>query len=55
LNKVVARQTINFGYCTSGGLDSSDNIDQAQSWTKLRNFELVDTRPKTLKAFVDGI
>jgi hypothetical protein len=38
LNKAVARQTVNAGWCTSGGLGPSDNIDQAQSRTKLRNF-----------------
>jgi hypothetical protein len=31
LDKVVTSQTINAGWCTSGGLGLSDNIDQAQS------------------------
>jgi hypothetical protein len=34
-NEVVAIQTINFRHCASGGLGLSDNIDQAQSRTKL--------------------
>jgi hypothetical protein len=33
LNKVVTRQTINAGWCASGGLGPSDKIDQEQSRT----------------------
>jgi hypothetical protein len=50
LDKVIASQTINAGYCASGGLGPSNKIDQAQSRTKLRNFGRAATRTKRRKA-----